>query len=408
MEKIYMENNQKQNKQSIFQQIFKAQLSKKLSIAMVFVSFLSFMLIGVTNVSYAAVAPIPEDEGLGESFTTAEAGTEVLGNTGFPVTMYATKTNIPIFCLERDINFVANTTMNKAEKITDQGLLYVMANSFPHVKFKDDNGTEFPDEVQTWITQVAIWEYLYETGATNNTGDSFNLDNAKTATELYWDADDNGDPDYTCSSGGCNAGMSGPAGTGTFFDKYVAPLVANARQSDVSANGTITLTIANQEFSVTEDEKYYQSALVTASATNTGSLVQGSLQITVESAPDGTVIVDENGQVVDENTAVTKFYVRVPVNSVTEDNKVIKLSATGTFRGYDGYYYKADGAQTVSTVFTTDVPSTTGLEIPINYTPEVPNTSMNLAQSIYFVGLIVLLCGIGIIYANAKPKAKQQ
>lgn len=405
MEKIYMENNQKQNKQSIFQQIFKAQLSKKLSIAMVFVSFLSFMLIGITNVSYAAVAPIPEDEGLGESFTTATAGTEVIGS-GFSVTMYATTSNIPIFCLERDVNFQANTLMNKSEQITDQGLLYVMANSFPHVKFKNDNGEEFPDEVQTWITQVAIWEYLYEIGAANNVNGD--LSAAKSVAELYWDANDDDDPDYTCSTGGCNPGMTAPAGSGTFFDKYVAPLVANARQSDVSANGTITLTIANQEISVTEDEKYYQSALVTASATNTGSLVPDSLKITVESAPDGTVIVDENGQVVDENTAVTKFYVRVPVDSVTEDNKVVKLSATGTFRGYDGYYYKADGAQTVSTVFTTDVPSTTGLEIPINYTPEVPNTSMNLAQSIYFVGLIVLLCGIGIIYANAKPKAKQQ
>ena len=32
-----------------------------------------------------------------------------------------------------------------------------------------------------------------------------------------------------------------------------------------------------------------------------------------------------------------------------------------------------------------------------------PDTGMTTAQTIYFIGLIVLLCGVGIIYANAKP-----
>ena len=63
MEKIYMENNQNNKKQSTFQQVFKSQLSKKLSVMMVLVSFFSFLLIGVTNVSYAAVTPIHPDEG---------------------------------------------------------------------------------------------------------------------------------------------------------------------------------------------------------------------------------------------------------------------------------------------------------------------------------------------------------
>ena len=32
-----------------------------------------------------------------------------------------------------------------------------------------------------------------------------------------------------------------------------------------------------------------------------------------------------------------------------------------------------------------------------------PDTGMNTAQTIYFIGLIILLCGVGIVYANAKP-----
>jgi hypothetical protein len=398
-----MENNQNKKNQSTFQQVFKSQLSKKLSVFMVLVSFFSFLLIGVTNVSYAAVTEIPEDTGLGDSFTTAPAGTQINSNTGFPVFMYSTSNGIPIFCLERDINYRGGITMSKKEQITDQGLLYVMAHTFPHVKFKDSKGTEFPDEVQTWITQATIWQYLYETGAANNatgSGNVANIENIKTAVSLSWD-----DEVVGCRVDGCGAGATSQA---TFYDTYIAPIVANARQSNVTANGTIDISLANQEMSITEDEKYYQTSLVTITNSDPGNFVSDSLKVEIQSAPDGTILIDENGQEIENYDNVTKFYVRIPVESVTEENKSVLLHAEGTFRGYDGYYYKADGAQTVSTVFTTDVKAFDDLDIPINYTPEVPDTSMSIAQSVYFIGLVVLLCGVGIIYANAKPRQKQQ
>ena len=412
MEKIYMNNNQNKEK-STFQQIFKSQLSKKLSIVMVLVSFFSFLMIGVTNVSYAAVTPIPEDEGLGDSFTTAAVGTEVFGRgtATFPVFMYSTTNGYPIFCLERDIAFVAGTELTKEEEpITDSGLLYIMANTFPHKYFKDASDQNFPDEVQTWLTQATIWQYLYETGVENNTGTdssntSTNIAAIQTVTSIEWLNEDHTATEGTCYVKGCDAD---DISTATFYETKIAPLVAKAKQADVSANGTLTMSIANQEISVTDDEKYYQTSLVTVSGPERDNFVNESLSVTIDSAPDGTILVDQNGQVIENATGVTSFYVRVPVDSVTEDNKVIRLSATGTFRGYSGYYYRGTDAQTVSSVFTTDVPNTTGLEIPINYTPEVPDTGMNLAQSIYFIGLVVLLCGVGIIYANAKPKAKQQ
>lgn len=403
MEKIYMENNQNKKNQSTFQQVFKSQLSKKLSVFMVLVSFFSFLLIGVTNVSYAAVTEIPEDTGLGDSFTTAPAGTQINSNTGFPVFMYSTSNGIPIFCLERDINYRGGITMSKKEQITDQGLLYVMAHTFPHEKFKDSNGKEFPEEVQTWLTQATIWQYLYETGAENNmvgSGNVANIENIKTAVSLSWD-----DEVVGCRVDGCGAGATSQA---TFYDTYIAPIVANARQSNVTANGTIDISLANQEMSITEDEKYYQTSLVTITNSDPNNFVSDSLKVEIQSAPDGTILIDENGQEIENYDNVTKFYVRIPVESVTEENKSVLLHAEGTFRGYDGYYYKADGAQTVSTVFTTDVKAFDDLDIPINYTPEVPDTSMSIAQSVYFIGLVVLLCGVGIIYANAKPRQKQQ
>lgn len=395
-----MENNKKQ---STFQQVVKSQLSKKLSAFMVLVSFFSFLLIGVNNVSYAAVAPIPEDTGLGDSFVTSAPGTEVVSNSGFPIMMYSTTTGIPIFCLERDVEYKGGTTMTKGERITDQGLLYVMAHTFPHEKFKDSNGKEFPEEVQTWLTQATIWQYLYETGAENNmvgSGNVANIDNIKTAVSLSWEGNVLG-----CRMDGCDAGASSQE---TFYDARIAPIVANAKQADVTTNGTIDISISNQEMSITSDEKYYQTALVTITKSDPANFVSNSLKVEIQSAPDGTILIDENGQEIQDYNNIEKFYVRIPVQSVTEENKSVLLHVEGTYRGYDGYKYTAVGAQTVSTVFTTDVKTFDDLDIPINYTPEVPNTSMSIAQSVYFIGLIVLLCGVGIIYANAKPRQKQQ
>lgn len=407
-----MENNNNNEKNSIFQQVFKSQLSKKLSVAMVLVSFFSFLMMGVGNVSYAAPAEIPEG-GLGNSFTTGPVGSQINGYGGteaFPVFMYSTTTGIPIFCLERDINFLSDTTLTKSEAIEDQGLLYTMANTYPHVTLKDQKGEEFPVEVQTWIAQATIWEYLYESGADNNQstsgGTSQNVGNIQKVYQLNFDTDDAAEP--WCDVTGCYASSAEANSKVTFYEKYIKDVVANAMKTDVSVNGSMTMSIANQEISITDDEKYYQTAMVTVGSNNPSSLVSSSVSVDIVSAPDGTILVDENGQEIEDTSGITKFYVRIPVKSVTEDNKVVELSASGTFRTYQGDYYRATGAQTVSTVYTTDEPRSTGLEIPINYTPSVPDTGMNLAQSIYFIGLLVLLCGVGIIYANTKPKEKQQ
>ena len=403
MEKIY--TNDKKDK-SIFQQIFKTQLSKKLSVAMVLVSFFSFMMIGINGVSYAAVPEIPTS-GLGESFTTGPAGERIFGSgvgaNNITILGYTTKENgYPIYCLERNVNYKSDTVMQKKEKITDQGLLYIMANVYPNKSFTDDNGKVFPEQVQTWLSQATIWRYLYETNADGNQGNSASVDieAIKNVTSISWESD----MTTKCTMAGCDGQTSGK----TFYEARIAPLVANARKSNVTTNGTITLSITNEEINITSDEKYYQTSKVMIGTTNGSNLVDGSKKVEIVSAPKGTILVDQNGNEIKDTSNISEFYVKIPVSAVTEDNKVVKLSASGTYRGYDGYYYKAEGAQTVSSVYTTDIPTTTGLEIPINYTPDTPDTGMNLAQSIYFIGLVVLLCGVGIIYANVKPKAQQQ
>ena len=77
MEKIYMNKNN-DKKQAKYQEVFKSQLSKKLSIVMVLVSFFSFLMIGINNVSYAAPVEIPSSD-LGKSIVTQTSNVQVIG-----------------------------------------------------------------------------------------------------------------------------------------------------------------------------------------------------------------------------------------------------------------------------------------------------------------------------------------
>ena len=408
MEKIYMNNDNNKKKQSVVSQVLKAPLSKKLSVSMTLVAFFSFLLIGVSNVSFAAPAPITQD--LGDSFTTAADSSIIRSTDGtdgavpFSLGVYSTTKGIPIFCLERNVPYAANTTLQKSEQITDQGLLYVMANTYPHVVFKDTKGVEFPKEVQTWITQSAIWDYLFQTGKNNNTLKPEEIGMMRKSRIIYWQ--DSTDKQYQCDINGCPETEAGITSVTPFYTQYVQPIVTNALTA-TGVTAKFNITKANEDISVTDDNKYYQSSLITVTNSDANSFVGYSVTV---NGPEGTILIDENGNEIKnlDTMSVDKFYVRVPVDKVTEEKKTVSISALGKFRGYDGYYYRAEGAQSVSSVFTADIPVDKGVDIALNYTPEVPDTSMTVAQSVYFIGLIVLLCGVGIIYANAKPKQKQQ
>ena len=73
---------------------------------------------------------------------------------------------------------------------------------------------------------------------------------------------------------------------------------------------------------------------------------------------------------------------------------------------YNGLRYavKGEEAQTVTTVQFNRNSKDSGKDFDL---APAPDTGISAGQTIYFVGLIVLLCGVGIIYANAKPTQVQ-
>jgi len=398
MEKIYMEESKKQ-KNSLF------NFSVVLSFVVAIIGVFSIGLFGIVTsqknglISYAA--PLTSDT---FNFVKADAplgkitSSNSSGGGIFSVPKYYADTakTIPVFCVEYRADTENGATYTKGSVIDDYGLLYLLnhtsANSGVTVTDYDNSSLE------TYITQVSIWMYLYEKEKAANNGtvatssknylSADELTSIKNAVKIV-DVDDNS-KNFQLSEG-------------TIYDTFVKPLVESALKATNYAS--VTVNAASTDISKTDDEKYYQSDVITVNGDPSSSMK--SFDISVEGI-DGVIVINENGETISslKNLPVgTKFRIRVPAEKVTETAQNAKISVTGHFDSLTGNYYTHDGLQKVVTVTGSTIDAKSGIEIEF---VGVPDTGMNGIQTIYFIGLVVLLCGVGIVYANAKPVKNNQ
>lgn len=411
MEKIYIENNKQNNNKNFLH-------SKSIlgTFALAIIAVIAIVIVGVNQSSYA----IPEvTNPLPDTFVTADivdSETILTSPVGarHPVNPYKTTADtgsLRLFCMQPSAKFAGGKTYKKGDKVTDYGLLYLLAD-LSGKKFNDEIAAVYSDQtvreaVKTWVSQVAIWMYLNDSRVTPDSaiknytfaeGVKEQFENAKGLTigdvlTLYKVDGTVGvtttDTDKTFKS--------------AYVDKWVEAAIANKSTPNKVLKINKTDTI-----SVTSDEKYYQTSQISITVTPKENF--NGYSVKLDSAPDGSFIADVNGNKIEDSKLTnmskdSKFYIRVPINKVNEKNKNIKFSITGSFTTLEGNYYFDEGNeyQTVAAVETVTNNVQTGAEIPLNYTPEVPDTGLSTAQTVYFIGLIVLLSGIGIIYANVKP-----
>lgn len=394
MEKIYMEKNN--NKESFWNKLFKNNTSIVLSFVLAIVSILSLVAVGFNQVSFA----VPDiTSNLQAPFVTKDVDTtkRIIGtNNRFPVDPFYTEKDIPVFCLEYNINFQGGSTYQDGGEVTDYGLLYLTANLYPNKKLKDASGNELDYRAQTWITQTAIWIYLKKAGDAQNsnlTDEQIGQIQGETSLE------DGG------SSAGLGATKYYESDKPIYSTFGITSLINTALTNRNKPNKSMAITKSTDAISLTADEKYYQTGLFTV----TGSVSAQALgtyngySLSLNGAPSGTIIVGENGSIIDDLNNIspsTKFYIRIPKDKVTEEKQTITVNVNGKFNSYEGRKFVSPGDQTITTVQTKDSVVAAGTSFEIVGSPD---TGMSTAQSIYFIGLIVLLSGVGIIYANVKP-----
>lgn len=414
MEKIYMDSEErKPKKQSFLKKIMNDRGSMTALVVIAFVGIVGLMVFGLNQISFAA----DTNNGLGESFVSAQGDETMMKVTGetiegvdgiLPILGFYTKEdNTPIFCIEYDVTYKIDETYTPGEEINDYGLIYLMSQMYPNKSFKNSSGEVLDENIQMWLTQSAIWTYLYEVGDSNNqtfnstptSSPKYYADNIRKVNALY------------------RQGTSGVEyvlqETTPLYELYgINTLISTAKTLRSQPTSFLTVNKASNNISVTNDEKYYQSDLISIVGSTSSPIISSyeSYSVTLSKVPEGTILVDENGNVYDDITNMApsaKFYVRIPVDKVTDDNKKLEITINGNFKMYGANKYISGNYQKVANVQIRNKTLSKPLEIDLDYTPDVPDTGMGVAQTIYFIGLILLLSGVGIVYANAKPKTSE-
>ena len=401
-----MEDNNKKGKKSVL------DISVVLSFAVAIFAIFSLVMADLSlsqrsNISYAA----PPDD---NTFTFYKGDALVAsspGNPSFSSMMYFANndSNIPVFCIE-----YANTNIENAAEYTadgdidDYGLLYLLNNSYANgIEIVNastsgvvNNSAENARYVNSWITQAAIWAYLYEKAGAANVG--------TTSPDYISEEDYNGlkfatTITRTAYSGGVITQNNIPVYEGpNLYDNYVSGLVTAA----LSASNPISLNVnlESTEISTDANKNYYFSAPITVTGEPANSIQNYTISAT---GIEGAVLVYEDGSEVTGTITYpgAPFRVRIPAEKITKEIQKVVVTVNGNFNTLNGRYYTSGSRQKVVTVKAGTTTVSKGTEVEFY---GAPDTGMSTAQTIYFIGLIVLLCGVGIVYANAKPVQVKQ
>lgn len=415
MEKIYMEDNN--NKKSTTNRFLKGNGIVTASVLIAIVAVFAFVATSFNNPSWAAV-PTANSE-LSDQFTLKleenASQTWVASNVsdGLRVSRFWANNEdkaISVFCLEMNEPATGGTSYHFVSSDTsasDYGILYILANGYYN---KDSFTKDLDDTERVVVTQLALWNYLYDkdtNGSSSKFGDivsKYGIKNGKATSDFYTEI-------YTDTNTLIKKYKN------KIYNNYISKLVSAAKTAKASDTmPSISISGGDDNISLTKDKKYYQSsAITTVSSGNTKNFM-----VSVDdSSPKGTILVDDKGEALDEKVehAVGKeFFVRVPVDSVGDKGATVNLSLTAIGYKYTGKVYKPcdkvegkdkcvdKAGQKVIGVNVEKHDTKEGAQIKFDYVPEVPNTGMNTSQIIYFIGLVILVCGVGIVYANIKPK----
>ena len=288
-------------------------------------------------------------------------------NNGF--TGYVTTDGTIVYCMDLDKPGATTGTAYTYSKSADAGLLYIMENGYPNKKITNRN------EIDRYITQAAVWWYLSDTGQTTKMSTAFQT----TDKEAYSGIRD-----------------------------QIKALVAGAKQAKTTTS-SIKIQKSNTTLSISSDEKYYDSNVMSVSLTGASNY-----NVTVTGATKGTIVTDENGNAKNTFTADEKFKVRVPSSELTDSlSLTVKVSAQGNkvvnvYNPTDSSYQRV-----VTTKITTkQMEDTTTLSAtPTTETPGqqvvVPNTAASVPLIILCVGIVLVFVGLGIFwYVNKNKKIK--
>lgn len=297
---------------------------------------------------------------------------------------------VPVFCIgKKSEEAGVSLNYNNSGKIEDSGIAYILSRSRVYsgnddisIVPKGTGGANYMF-LEIYATQVALWMYQGDDSLQN-------LTNVSDAT-IYSLADPANNPVQ-----GSNEYF-----TGNIFN-YIQDVVNKARtEGPNKIVGKNLVVSVDENYSDVEGTNYYQTSLIQVVPTPSDDFISYDLSF---DGVEGMFAVDENGTELSNLNgllASDKVYIRIPKDKVGEGVNTINIKANGHFKNVPAAYkYMVDSDhQAIVRLESGDgvLPAQTSLTIMAS-----PDTGASTSQTIYFIGLVVLLCGVGIIYANSK------
>ena len=328
------------------------------------------------------------------------------GKTNAIIEFLSNDSNYLLYCSDRNNPNIDNAvTLTKGNQM-DYKIAYVLTHGYNKQYLMEDgfsevleqgssSGTETAqargkDMVNLWITQAAIW----------------NLQNSFTSTEL------NNEPiRYTINSYGYYRLTSGSGNLSSAkLWQYVEALVDGANNSKDPSTATLSVT---GDTNWTKSDNISKSGLITVASSNDLAKL-ATYSISLENAPEGTKIYTEDGTDITDNSsdiaANKKIYITIDNSKIDKTKEYnFKINATGNII-YDAAYQYVDNSNQCNGVACQPSvlvgPTTKNIAGALDF-KIVPDTASSLSKTIYYIGFIILLSGVGIIYANIRPKKQE-
>ncbi len=318
---------------------------------------------------FTCIMPVNAEEAPKAFTVKREAVMEsYIGDTNH-FTSFVTTDGTIVYCMDLEKNGATSGTNYTYSKTGDKGLLYIMEHGYPNKRITSTI------EIDRYITQAAVWWYLSDTGQTSKISEAFKT----TDKEAY-----------------------------VGIRNEIVKLVNGAKASKEASKTTIKMNTTNTNLGLTDDEKYYESNVITVNLSGADTY-----KVSVTGGTNGTIITDENGSAKSEFKAGENFKIRIPSSELTsEANLTVTVSAAGG-KSVAVYDPSDSSFQRVvsSKIYTENVTDTLNLKVtPNGDTPgvvvSVPNTSANIPFIILGVGFALILVGLGIFAYVTKKKAK--
>lgn len=311
-----------------------------------------------------------------------------------------------LYCSDRNNpNFKGSYTLVKGERL-DYGLTQFLVKQDKYVsslyeqKINSEGITESTTNsstavtlLNTWITQMGIWGYQ---GTFNPNELGGNLSYKQSENDSYV---------YKILSG---TDVSTALLARNTWDTYVDPEIKAAKELNAKSPYDATMTMkVDGEWTKIDGSDNVKSGLITVSLGNadvsTGSAWANVYSLSFVNAPEGTKVYTEDGKEVTDLKSIpvsSKIYLVVPKSNKKEDYKFsVKANSTITYNAPYQYVDKVGGHQPSILVG----PESKDLSASIEMTL-APDTALSVSNSIYFLGFLILISGVFVIYANVKTK----